>query len=117
MQYMLLVYLDPALAPESGSPEEQEAGAAWVRLHQEMGPVVVSGAPLEWTDTATTVRTNGTGEPVLTDGPFAETKEFLGGYYILDVPDLDTATAWAAKFPNQGRGSVEVRPVMPFPTA
>jgi hypothetical protein len=51
---------------------------------------------------------------VLSDGPFAETKEVLGGFYIIDVPDLDTATQWAAKLPNQGRGSVEVRPVMDF---
>ena len=115
MQYMLLIYLDPSKSPAPGSPEAQEQRAAWMRISEEMAPVTVSGAPLEWTDTATTVRTNGSGEPVLTDGPFAETKEFLGGYYIIDVPDLDTATGWAARLPNQGRGSVEVRPVMDFP--
>ena len=116
MQYMLLIYVDPDLAHAPDSPEARAQHAAWMRISEEMAPVTVSGAPLQPTETATTVRTNGTGEPVLTDGPFAETKEFLGGYYIIDVPDLDTATAWAAKLPNVARGgSTEVRPVMEFP--
>jgi hypothetical protein len=117
MQYMLLIYIDPETAPKPGSPEALEDHGAWMRVSEEMGPVTVSGAPLQSVETATTVRVNGTGEPVLSDGPFAETKEFLGGYYIIDVPDLDTATSWAAKLPNQGHGSVEVRPVMDFPAA
>ena len=117
MQYMLLIYMDPAQAYAPDSPEAQEEWGAWMRISEEMAPVTVSGAPLQSADTATTVRTNGTGDPVLTDGPFAETKELLVGYYILDVPDLDTATGWAAKLPNQGRGSVEVRPVQGVPTA
>jgi hypothetical protein len=53
-------------------------------------------------------------ETLLTDGPFAETKEILGGYYLIDVEDLDTALGWAAKMPNIEYGSVEVRPVMTF---
>ena len=64
-------------------------------------------------ETATTVRVRD-GETLVTDGPFAETKEMLGGYYLIDVPDLDGALAWAAKIPNVGYGSVEVRPVMVF---
>ena len=54
------------------------------------------------------------GETLITDGPFAETKEILGGFYIIDVPDLDAALEWAAKMPNISYGSVEVRPVMTF---
>ena len=116
MQYMLLIYNDPAKAPAPDSPEAQENFAAWMRISEEMAPVTVSGAPLQGTETATTVRINGSGDAVLSDGPFAETKEILGGYYIIDVPDLDTATQWAARLPNVGRGgSTEVRPVMEFP--
>ena len=54
------------------------------------------------------------GERVVTDGPFAETKEILGGYYVLDLPDLDAALTWAEQAPNAVRGSVEVRPVVDF---
>ena len=130
MQYMLLIYSDPSAAPAPDSPEAQEEFGAWMRalassrpavhlpVGEEMGPVTVSGAPLQAKETATTVRTNGSGEPVVSDGPFAETKEVLGGYYIIDVPDLDTALSWAAKLPNVARGgSTEVRPVMDFPAA
>ena len=118
MQYMLLIYGDPSGAPEPNSPEAQEDFAAWMRISEEMAPVTVSGAPLQGTETATTVRGDGSGQPVLTDGPFAETKEVLGGYYILDVPDLDTAMAWAGRLPNVARGgAVEVRPVMEIPGA
>lgn len=114
MQYMLLIYADPTGAPAPDSPEAQENFAAWMRISEEMSPVTVSGAPLQGTDTATTVRTNGTGEPVLSDGPFAETKEILGGYYIIDVADLDAALDWAAKMPSAPYGSTEVRPVWVF---
>ena len=116
MKYMLLIYADPTQLVDPQTPEGQEVHAAWMRVTEEMAPVTVSGAPLQGLETATTVRTNGTGDPVLSDGPFAETKEFLGGYYVIDVPDLDTATEWASKLPNVARGgSTEVRPVMEFP--
>ena len=116
MQYMLLIYADPTGAPAPDSPRRRRTSPRGCAISEEMAPVTVSGAPLQGTETATTVRTNGTGEPVLSDGPFAETKEILGGYYIIDVPDLDTAAEWAAKLPNVARGgSTEVRPVMEFP--
>ena len=114
MKYMLLIYADPAQAPAPDTPEAQEEFGRWMRISEEMAPVTVSGAPLQGVDTATTVRVQD-GETVLSDGPFAETKELLGGYYILDVPDLDTAVSWAERLPNVGRGSVEIRPVMDFP--
>jgi hypothetical protein len=75
--------------------------------------VMVAGDALQPIDTATTVRVRD-GETLITDGPFADTKEALGGYYIIDVADLDAALKWAARIPNVTRGSVEVRPVMVF---
>jgi hypothetical protein len=118
MQYMLLIYADENGGPAPDSPEAQENWGAWMRISEEMGPVTVSGAPLQPKATATTVRVDGAGEPVVSDGPFAETKEVLGGYYIIDVPDLDTALGWAAKLPNVAQGgSTEVRPVMGVPAA
>ena len=88
----------------------------WNAYTQSLGEagVLVAGDALDGIDTATTVRERG-GETVLTDGPFAETKEILGGYYLIDVPDLDAALKWAAQVPNAPYGSVEVRPVMVFP--
>ena len=73
--------------------------------------VIVSGEALEPSTTATTVRVRD-GETLLTDGPFAETKEVIGGYYILDCPDLDTAVHWAAQIPGAKTGSIEVRPIL-----
>lgn len=115
MQYMLLIYGDPTAGPAPDSPEMAEEFGRWMQYSQEMAPVTVSGAPLEPVPTATTVRRRD-GETLLSDGPFAETKEHLGGYYIIDVPDLDTALQWAAKAPNAHYGSIEVRPVMQIPT-
>ena len=116
MKYALLIYDDPDNAPLPDTPEAQEDFGAWMRVSEEMGPVTAGGEALQPKETATTVRAGGSGEPVLTDGPFAETKEVLGGFYIIDVPDLDAATQWAAKLPNvAGGGSVEVRPVMEIP--
>jgi hypothetical protein len=73
--------------------------------------VHVAGDALHGIETATTVRVRD-GETQITDGPFAETKELLGGYYVIDVPDLDTALEYAAGIPSVGRGSIEVRPVV-----
>ncbi len=116
-QYMLLIYDDGATGPDPQSPEAmkefQEYGAFGEQV-QSAGQFV-SGAPLQATDTATTVRVNGGGEAVLSDGPFVETKEWLAGYYVLDCPDLDTATAQAAKIPAARHGAIEVRPVMVIP--
>ena len=77
----------------------------------------LAGAALQPTATATTVRlTNG--RPLVADGPFAETKEQLGGYYLIEAPNLDAAIAWANKMPNlPDGGSVEIRPLMEFDTA
>jgi hypothetical protein len=109
MQYMLLIYT-PA------DPTSEQAGTdAWMSYNQQLqeSGSMVAGDGLQGLETATTVRVRD-GESLVTDGPFAETKEMLAGYYLIDVPDLDAALAWAAKIPSVGYGSVEVRPVMLF---
>lgn len=75
--------------------------------------VMIGGNALQPVSTATSVRVRD-GKQMLTDGPFAETKEQLGGYYLLDCKDLDEAVNWAAKIPTARYGSIEVRPVMTF---
>lgn len=109
MQYMLLIYDNESAA---GEPDDAEM-AKWFEVTQAMeaAGVLRGGEALHPTTTATTVRVRG-GETVTTDGPFAETREQLGGYYIVDVPDLDAAIEWAARLPSADRGPVEVRPVL-----
>jgi hypothetical protein len=112
-QYMLLINI-----PSGGSPSPEEGGPSsedWFRYSQELDDAGarVAGDALELVESATTVRVRD-GETLITDGPFAETKEVLGGYFIVDVPDLDAALKWAAKMPNITYGSVEVRPVMVY---
>lgn len=111
MKYMLLIYEAEA---RDEAPDSQEL-QAWFDLTEEMqkAGVMLAGDALQPTTTATTVRIRD-GRTVTSDGPFAETREQLGGYYIVDVPDLDEAVRWAARMPNAGRGSIEVRPVMEF---
>jgi hypothetical protein len=112
-QYMLLIY---GPADRSPSPEEMAAEMprwnAYTEDLQNAG-VMKAGDALHPSESATTVRVRD-GETLITDGPFAETKETLGGYYLIDVPDLDAALKYAAKMPNIAYGSVEVRPVVDF---
>ena len=110
-KYMLLIY-----GPAEGRPSPEEMQAEMPRWFEytkslEDAGALVAGDPLHGTDAATTVRVRD-GETQVTDGPFAETKEVLGGYYVIDCPDLDTALGHAARVPNVGYGSIEVRPVM-----
>ena len=110
MKYMLMIYLDPnGVGPEG----ETEAYIAYTQELMAAGKMV-AGDPLQGIETATTVTVEG-GKTVTTDGPFAETKEILGGYYIVDVDDIDEAIAWAAKIPTATWGKVEVRPLREFP--
>src|SRR5215217_1196978 len=112
-QYMLLLYSPP---DRTRSPEEMAAEMPkWFSYAEELqsSGAMVAGDALEPAETATTVRVR-EGETMISDGPFAETKEALGGYYLIDVPDLDAALEWAAKIPNVGYGSIEVRPVVVF---
>jgi hypothetical protein len=109
-QYMLLIY-NPVDNPPS--PEQlREMGPRWDAYTQSLAKagVLVGGDALEGPDIATTVRERD-GETQFTDGPFAETKEYLAGYYLIDCADLDTALDHASRMPNVAYGSVEVRPV------
>lgn len=110
MRYLLLIYEDESNPP----PDDAEMGK-WFQVTEEMKQAGAheAGEALHPTSAATTVRVKG-GEAVATDGPFAETREQLGGFYLIDVPDLDAAIEWAAKMPNAHKGSIEVRPVMEF---
>ena len=117
MQYMILIYGDERnFATLANDPEAQkQMYAAYTRYGADMreAGVLRGGAELKPIHSATTVRIRN-GKPVTTDGPFAETKEQLGGFYLLDCGNLDEAIDWAAKIPGASMGSVEVRPVMNY---
>jgi hypothetical protein len=118
MKYALTIYGDEAQR-ENATPEQmREVSQAYGAVTQEMQDkgVLVAGEGLHPTPTATTLRVR-EGDRQVTDGPFAETKEQLGGFYVLDVKDLDEAIDWAAKIPGAQLGSVEIRPVMVFDEA
>ncbi|MBM2812016.1 MAG: PhnB protein [Chloroflexi bacterium] len=115
MQYLLLIYGDEsayAQNPELGQKEMAEYGDYTVALKKS--GQFKAGDALQPTATATTVRVRN-GERLVTDGPFAETKEQLGGYYVVDCENLDQALDWAAKIPGAKSGSIEVRPLMELP--
>jgi len=118
MKYLLLFCDDEnRQGPDPESEEGQEADAAemaaWVAYSEALvaAGVWVSGEALQPTVTATTVRVEN-GATITSDGPFAETKESIGGFEIIDVADLDEAIAWAKRCPVHPHGSVEVRPIM-----
>ncbi|MBK6873466.1 MAG: YciI family protein [Kineosporiaceae bacterium] len=117
MRYMFLLYSAPDAGPADGTPEAAAEMQEWFAYTQAMveAGVMIAGDPLHPVTSATTI-TTGDGGTVTTDGPFAETKEVLGGYYIVDVPDLDAALAWGTKAPTARYGSVEVRPVVDLST-
>ena len=115
-RYAALIYGD-ATTETSGTPEQ------WATIMQEYNDfgatagaagVIGGGEALQPTPTATTIQVKGGkgGELLTTDGPFAETKEVLGGFYLLDCADLDEAIRWAAQIPGAWHGRVEVRPVI-----
>ena len=112
MRYLLLICTDES-ADEATSPEERAASfAEYGVFMEEMGKrgVLQGGERLRPTTDATTVRVRD-GETVSSDGPFAETKEQVGGYFVVDCKDLDEATEIAAKIPGARAGSIEVRPI------
>ncbi|MEL6185611.1 MAG: YciI family protein [Myxococcota bacterium] len=118
MQYILLLYasessMSPTPAP--GTPEFAEYMRPWEEYTQALqnAGVMRGGEALEPVATATTV-SRGEREPVLTDGPFAETKEQLGGFYLIECDHLDAALGWAGKCPILADGRVEVRPISVF---
>lgn len=115
MDYLLMLYV-----PETGwqaltdaqKAEGLAAYAAYSQALQQAG-ALKAGARLRPTADATTVRL-ADGKPQVLDGPYGESKEQLGGYFLIDVPDLDAAIAWASRCPAAGHGAVEVRPLWPM---
>ena len=112
MQYILMLHIDETAFPKL-SPEEQQRGLAAYAAYTEAltkAGIMVGWNRLQPRSAAKTVRSIN-GETQVLDGPFAESKEQIGGFYIIDVPDRHTALAWAARCPATGHGAVEVRPL------
>ena len=116
MQYLLLIYSAENAGPQPGDADFGEFMQGYFEFTSEVKErgVFEAGEPLEKAETATTVRVRD-GETVVSDGPFAETKEVLGGYYLLNCKDLDEAMEFAAKIPSAKYGSIEIRPIMQIP--
>ena len=117
MRYMLLIYRNEKLGPPSTDQAQRMRDGHWAVMDETKKLGIFRGAePLEPTSTATTLRVQG-GKVVTLDGPFAETKEQLAGYYILDCNNLDEAIHWAGKLPlfNDGQECIEIRPIRPLP--
>ena len=117
MKYLALIYSPPMPDPEPGTAEFDAMMEPWeaaTKAFEDSG-VMLGGEALMPVETATTVRVRG-GKTETMDGPFAETKEQLGGYYVFDCKDLDEAIRYAAMIPVHEFGSVEVRPIMEIPS-
>ena len=114
MRYALLVYETEAGVKERSDPEYQAAYKAYIKAIYEQGVAIGGSGLQDAATTATTFRLVG-GERQIQDGPFAETKEQLAGFFLIDVPDLDKALEWAARCPSTARGGiVEVRPALEY---
>ncbi|MGG5821365.1 YciI family protein [Falsiroseomonas sp. HW251] len=116
MQFMLILNETEAeFARRSGHPDTATYWAGWNAFIGAMAQagIIVKGDALQGPHSATTVRVKD-GRTMVQDGPFADTKEQLGGYFVIEVPDLDAAIAWAARAPSAAYASVEVRPVLPM---
>ena len=116
MQYLLLIYSADGAGPQPGDADFPAFINAYMTFTEEVqkAEVFEAGQPLEPVSTATTVRVRN-GKSEITDGPFAETKEVLGGYYLLNCCNLDQAIEYAAKIPTAAHGSIEIRPIMELP--
>jgi hypothetical protein len=121
MQYLILIYDEETANPSPEPPDPAVLGEilgqynAYTEMLKSTG-AFVAGEALRPVTTATTIREKD-GQTVVTDGPFAETKEGLGGFYLIQAPDLDAAIALAAQCPGARLGSIEVRPVVDFEAA
>lgn len=119
MRYMFLIYSrERGFAGASPEDLERIKAGHWAVMDETKSKgVFIAGEPLRPTATATTIRKEN-GKPLVLDGPFAETKEQLAGYYILDCANLDEAIRWAAKIPTGcrgGEGCIEIRPIADIP--
>jgi hypothetical protein len=117
MTYLLMLYAEEAGWDRLAKAEQEQAVAsyrAYTEALKQAGALVGSNR-LQPTSTATTVRvTNGKSQVL--DGPFTDSKEQLGGYYLIDAPDLDAAISWASRCPGASHGTIEVRPVWVYPS-
>ncbi|MDB5446144.1 MAG: hypothetical protein JWQ97_1461 [Phenylobacterium sp.] len=113
MQYLMLIYEDESVyGPEKQGEAMNQVVAGHMALSQSLGAKRLAGAGLQNTPNATTVRTAADGGKTLHDGPFAETKEQLGGFYMIEAEDLDEAIGIAKQIPIYGEGAIEIRPVL-----
>jgi hypothetical protein len=117
MEFILLINSDEKTWTTMTEAESGRVHAAYMAYTQALhdAGVFVAGSQLAPSTTATTVRVATDGKTSVLDGPYAETKEQLGGYYLIDVPDLDAAISWAARCPGAAYGSIEVRPLVAVP--
>jgi hypothetical protein len=115
MQCVLLIYTNETAYSTMTAAQASEMTASYMAYAEAMSAagVNVGGARLRPVSSATTVRTTG-GKTQVLDGPYADTKEQLGGYFIIDVPDMDAALSWAQRCPGTATGVVEVRPIWPM---
>ena len=116
MQYILLIYASEAMQAKRSEPENNAIFDGYMKYTDEIrrSGHLVAGEPLEDTRSATTIKVKD-GKTLRTDGPFAETREQLGGFYIVEAKDLDEAIALAARIPDAKDGCIEIRPVMKIP--
>lgn len=112
MKYMLLIYIDEARMQAASKTDKEQSSAAYMAYTEALkkAGVIVGGDRLQPANTATTVRL-ADGKSKVLNGPYAEAKEQLAGFYMIDVPDLDSALSWAARCPGAGQGVMEVRPL------
>jgi len=115
MKYALLIYADESTQEKQGTPEFDAMYQGYYKFTEDITSegINLGGEALHDVESATSVRVRG-GERTVTDGPFAETKEQLGGFYLIDVPDIDQAIATAARIPGVNRGTIEIRPLVDF---
>ena len=118
MQYLLLIYDEGDVASRMSEAERGAMMRDYGSFTEELKAAgkMLAGDALQPVATATSVRIRD-GRTVMTDGPFAETKEHLGGYYLIEADDLDEATAWAGKIPTAKWGTIEVRPIFDWSKA
>jgi hypothetical protein len=118
MKYLLTIYNDESGYADATPEQIQQVMAAYEAFGREVSAAgaMLGGEGLSPSSTATTVQVRD-GETVTSDGPFADTREQLGGYYLLECRDLDEAIGWAAKIPGAQDGTIEVRPVMDYEAA
>jgi len=115
MQYLLMIYGNEAGMQAASKDQATQMSAAYMAYAEAMkqAGVIRGGERLRPTSEATTVRVKN-GKTEVLDGPYADTKEQLGGFFMIDVPDLDAALSWAAKCPGASVGTMEVRPIWPM---